>query len=186
MLYVDFPDAQAGPESIIVQVTDRQGASGTISVGWCQLSPTAEQLQARPVGARFTPLLPRLIAESFFDDPDAVNRLGLERSRVEIIEAPRHGRIGQELSVDSRIGYVPESGFVGNDRAVFLLTAVVQRIVRQHSGARPVSLPGEQSALAGCAALRHLLLRGCRGARRPDQPSRHAHAGWGGHRGLRA
>jgi len=133
MLIADAPIVET-PIVMQVAAAPIQGAGDVyLTMGTCELQPTAEQRTTEYYKEGYFALNPRLIADAYFFRDIARSELGLDQADVQVTQFPKHGKLSDPQTVhgvDKLFAYYPENGYVGNDRVDFLLTAKDGRKVK--------------------------------------------------------
>jgi hypothetical protein len=119
-------DGASMPPQLIIEIAKDNTARPELlygTMGVCVVSPTLERLDGRkdsPFSHGFD-IHPRESAGQIFPDArfDGELQADIEASEVKIIQQPRHGTIKK---IDEfRYKYIPQSGYIGDDRAVLLV-----------------------------------------------------------------
>ena len=130
MLIMDMPNVppQAAPVlmqiAAVAQKTPNRPDSESLygSMGVCAVSPTLEKMGigTDPLFSNGMALSPQ--SEGLRRLPEAANDVALQKAAkfasVQILQQPKHGVI---VSKDNDSFYVPNQGYVGNDKVVFLV-----------------------------------------------------------------
>ena len=132
MVYIDFQNAQPQTQTIVLAQAAKPNATklyGTMGV--CYLSPTAEQINAeRDTQGYYSISVIGNADEIFFNGPHMPRlELNLEKAVVTVLLPPKHGTLkptmrdslGNDLSAGQDTSYYPNAGYVGNDKAEFLV-----------------------------------------------------------------
>jgi hypothetical protein len=119
-------DGASMPPQLIIEIAKDNTVRPQLlygTMGVCVVSPTLERLDGRkdsPFSHGFD-IHPRESAGQIFPDArfDGELQADIEASEVKIIQQPRHGTIKK---IDEfRYKYIPQSGYIGDDRAVLLV-----------------------------------------------------------------
>ena len=142
MLVLDMPLIPAQDTPMVLQTSAgarKSTNTGDIktlfaTVGGCVVSPTFERLEQQKqteysVFSEGMPLWPDADAVQLFGDirMDVRMMKAYDAAQSYILQQPRHGTL-EAVKVSRRsdkFKYVPNPGFVGNDRAVFLVNMMV-------------------------------------------------------------
>ena len=126
MLYVDMPVADAAMVIQVKQPTRASAGEFAMTLGACELVPNIKRMRPEFEKRGDYALNPHLTADAhFFFKNSRRIELALDTADVKVIGLPKHGRLSEAWSngsVDQLYSYLPEKGFVGNDRVEFALT----------------------------------------------------------------
>jgi hypothetical protein len=123
MLIMPMPELppQQAPVVILSATAERNdGLYGTVGV--CTVSPKTEQMDAEKERDGNYFLSPRVYASNIFAlRPPVSGEPNYEQAEVTVLRPPMHGTLSGDFSPEKHISYYPTSGYVGNDKVVFLV-----------------------------------------------------------------
>lgn len=130
MLIMDMPDIppQQVPIIMLAQAAQPNIKELYGTVGVCSVSPKVEQMDAEKIKEGYFSLSTRVYASNLFAikplDPELDPRMvamDYENADVTVLLQPKHGTLSKDLSPGKDISYYPDSGYIGNDKVIFLV-----------------------------------------------------------------
>jgi hypothetical protein len=129
MLIMDMPGVPPQQAPIIMAQAAQPSTKELYgTVGVCYLTSKVNQIDPEKDKEGYYVISPQALADNLLSSEPptdaaaaALNSLDYHNAEVTVLQPPKHGSLSQDLSPGKDVSYYPNSGYVGNDKVIFLV-----------------------------------------------------------------